>query len=158
MSRSEFEDTLKTITGAIAGQPPGPELQALLNQQFGADSEAFAALAKSCREGAEEGWLCQREHGGIRYGRVLEASPELAGFSVDVVHMSSVRGPYHRHPNGELDLVMPVDGSAKFDGHGAGWVAYGPDSAHYPTVTDGAAYVLYLLPDGAIDFKAKPAE
>ena len=61
-----------------------------------------------------------------------------------------------RCPTGELDLVLPVDDGAKFDGHGAGWVVYDAESAHYPTVTGGAAFVLYLLPGGAIDFKAKP--
>ncbi len=157
MSRSEFEQALKTITRAIAGESPGAELEALLNEQFGAGSDAFATLARACHEGDDEGWLCQREHGGIRYGRAIEATPDLAGYSVDVVRMDDVRGPYHRHPGGELDLVMPIDDAAKFDGRGAGWIAYGPESAHYPTVTGGAAYVLYLLPDGAIDFKAKPA-
>ncbi|MEK7820796.1 MAG: DUF4863 family protein, partial [Pseudomonadota bacterium] len=33
---------------------------------------------------------------------------------------------------------------------------YAAGSAHYPTVTGGAALVLYLLPGGAIEFtKAK---
>jgi hypothetical protein len=70
--------------------------------------------------------------------------------------MDSLAGPYHRHPNGEIDAIMPLDDAAEFDGHPAGWVVYGPDSAHYPTVSGGKALVLYLLPDGAIDFKAKP--
>jgi hypothetical protein len=51
---------------------------------------------------------------------------------------------------------MPIDPDAAFDGSGAGFCVYGPDSAHYPTVRGGAALVLYLLPDGAIDFKARP--
>ena len=42
--------------------------------------------------------------------------------------------------------------AARFDGHGAGWVVYGPGSAHSPTVTGGRALVLYLLPQGAIEF------
>ena len=74
------------------------------------------------------------------------------GFSVDVVQMDNVSGGHHRHPNGEIDLVMPVDASAQFDGHRAGWVVYGPDSAHVPTVTGGKALVLYLLAQGAIEF------
>ncbi len=47
---------------------------------------------------------------------------------------------------------MPVTPEAKFDGRGAGWCVYEPGSAHHPTVTGGAALVLYLLPDGEIDF------
>ncbi len=47
---------------------------------------------------------------------------------------------------------MPVTPEAKFDGRGAGWCVNEPGSAHHPTVTGGEALVLYLLPDGEIDF------
>ena len=66
--------------------------------------------------------------------------------------MSSIAGPRHVHPQGEIDLVMPLDPQARFDGHGAGWVVYGSGSAHAPTVTGGRALVLYLLPAGQIQF------
>ena len=49
---------------------------------------------------------------------------------------------------------MPIDAGAKFDGHPAGWVVYPPGSAHTPTVSGGAALVLYLLPGGEIEFTA----
>ncbi len=93
--------------------------------------------------------MSDTEAGGIKYGRVIR---ELDGFSVDVVQMKEVAGPHHRHPTGEIDMIMPVRGAAKFDGHGVGWVVYGPDTAHRPTVSDGEALVLYLLPGGEIDF------
>ncbi|MCG3102208.1 DUF4863 family protein, partial [Enterobacter sp. DRP3] len=54
--------------------------------------------------------------------------------------------------NGEVDMIMPVTDAARFDGHGAGWLVYGPGSAHRPTVTQGRALVLYLLPGAAIEF------
>ena len=66
--------------------------------------------------------------------------------------MCNLAGPHHVHPNGEIDLIMPLDATAQFDGHGAGWLVYPPGSAHPPTVTGGRALVLYLLPDGAIEF------
>ena len=47
---------------------------------------------------------------------------------------------------------MALDCEAIFDDHGAGWVVYGPGSSHNPTVTDGRALVLYLLPEGKIEF------
>ena len=48
---------------------------------------------------------------------------------------------------------MPMDGSdARFDGRPAGWLVCPPGSAHRPTVTQGRALVLYLLPEGAIHF------
>lgn len=56
------------------------------------------------------------------------------------------------HPHGEIDLVMPQEGDARFDGQGAGWTVYGPGSAHRPTVRGGRALVLYLLPQGEVRF------
>ncbi|MDH5491522.1 MAG: DUF4863 family protein [Myxococcales bacterium] len=156
MSRAEFDARIEEITAAIAGSPLDPALRAALEASFGPESAAFASLLEACRSGEAEGWICPQEHGGIRYGRVVQASERTHGFSVDVVWMRDVRGPYHRHPKGEIDLVMPLEPEARFDGHGAGWWVYGPESAHYPTSSGGAAYVLYLLPEGAIDFKAKP--
>jgi hypothetical protein len=99
--------------------------------------------------------LCQHEHGGVRYGRVIKAGDATHGFSVDVVDMDNVVGPHHRHPGGEIDMIMPTTPDAKFDGHGRGWFVYPADSAHRPTVSDGRALVLYLLPGGAIEFTGK---
>jgi hypothetical protein len=45
-----------------------------------------------------------------------------------------------------------VEGAA-FDGVSDGWKVYEPGSVHCPTVTGGSAYVMYLLPEGAIEFK-----
>lgn len=128
------------------------DLQAWLNAQHGALSPLYAALKASCIAGVSAGWLCNREAGGIRYGRIFKPDAELAGFSVDVVEMRDIAGPHHVHPQGEIDLVMPLDGEARFDGHPAGWVVYPAGSAHRPTVSTGRALVLYLLPQGAIQF------
>ena len=49
-------------------------------------------------------------------------------------------------------MIMPLSDDAKFDGNGVGWLVYEPNSAHQPTVTDGKAIILYLLPEGAIEF------
>ena len=154
--QQEFQDLIATVTGAIAGRAVSPELADYLNTEFGPLSETFGAIARACRDGVAAGWMCDNEMGGIKFGRVIKPDPALAGFSVDVVQMKDLKGPFHGHPNGEIDLIMPIDGTAEFDGQGAGWLVYGPDSAHYPTVSGGEALVLYLLPDGAIDFKAKP--
>jgi hypothetical protein len=102
--------------------------------------------------------MCDREAGGIRYGRVTRPSESAGPFSVDVVHMDDCRGPYHVHPEGEIDMIMPLTGDARFDGAGAGWMVYEPGSAHHPTVRGGSALVLYLLPAGKIEFTSpKPA-
>lgn len=66
--------------------------------------------------------------------------------------MENIAGPHHVHPQGEIDLIMPVDGDAQFDDRPAGWLVCPPGSAHRPTVTRGRALVLYLLPNGEIEF------
>jgi hypothetical protein len=76
----------------------------------------------------------------------------MAGFSVDVVDITELVGNHHRHPTGEIDLIMPVDPDAKFDGRGAGWLVYPPGSGHRPTVSAGRALILYLLPAGRIEW------
>lgn len=152
MSETDLRQQIIDLTAAIAGRALDANLQDWLNDNHGTGSETFERLRNSCRRGVTEGWLCQHEAGGIRYGRVFKPADDLQGFSVDVVDMNEVVGPHHAHPNGEIDLVMPSEGDARFDGHGAGWVVYPPGSAHHPTVSGGRALVLYLLPAGSIEF------
>ena len=158
MSKEDFRAQIAAITKAIAGRPLDGDLGDYLNDGFGASSDAFQAIETACRAAVAEGWMCDQEAGGVKYGRVFAAGPQTDGFSVDVVQMADVKGPYHGHPNGEIDMIMPTEPSAQFDGMGAGWLVYGPGTAHYPTVGGGEALVLYLLPDGAIDFKATPPD
>jgi uncharacterized protein DUF4863 len=151
-AQQAFSDAVAIITARIAVQPLDDSLLAFLNENFPPGGEAFDDLAELCRQGIDDGWLCDREQGGIKFGRIIKPGPDTNGFSVDVVEMDDIRGPYHGHPNGEIDMVIPVTTDAEFDGHGQGWKVYEADSAHYPTVSGGKAIVLYLLPDGAIDF------
>ena len=149
---ASFLHLMHRITSSIAGLPLDDALRARLNRDMGAGSDIYRDGFAACRQGVAEGWMCSREGGGIRYGRVVKPDEGLHGFSVDVVDMDSLAGPHHSHPLGEIDLIMPLDDSARFDGQGAGWLVYGPASAHRPTVTGGQALVLYLLPAGAIEF------
>ncbi len=153
MSKESFHHLLASLTAEIAGQPLDSELDRWLNRQHGAGSATFERLRQACVDGVAEGWLCEREGGGIRYGRVFKADDALHRFSVDVVDMQDIAGPHHTHPLGEIDLIMPVDDSAAtFDTRPAGWCVYPPGSAHHPTVAAGRALVLYLLPEGQIQF------
>jgi hypothetical protein len=152
MTVDEFKDIVTKVTGAIAGKPVDGALGDELNTTFPAGGDVFAELTQALRTGIDEGWLCAREHGGIKYGRVIEASPETHGFSVDVVEMDDVVGPYHVHPKGEIDMIVPETATANFDGRGKGWLVYQPGTGHKPTVANGKAIVLYLLPDGEIEF------
>lgn len=152
MTPQEFHKLLVPVAKRVQGKALDRALQVDLNQTFPADGLAFKTIERACHAAIAAGWMCDRAAGGIRFGRVIKADGGLADCSVDVVEMESVKGPHHRHPKGEIDMIMPVSPEAKFDGHGAGWLVYGPDSAHHPTVTDGKALVLYLLPGGAIEF------
>jgi Domain of unknown function (DUF4863) len=147
-----FKAQLCALTAQIAGKALDGALDAWLNREHGPTSATFAALKASCQAGVAAGWLCEREGGGIRYGRIFKPAAELHGFSVDVVDMCDIAGPHHVHPNGEIDLIMPIEGDALFDGRGAGWLVCPAGSAHRPTVSQGRALVLYLLPDGQIQF------
>lgn len=152
MSPSLLRQQLAGLTAQIAGRPLDSALDAWLNQVHGADSAIYRSVKAICQAGVAEGWLCDREGGGIRYGRIFKPADDLHGFSVDVVDMHDVAGPHHVHPNGEIDLVMPIEGDALFDGRPAGWLVCPPGSAHRPTVSQGRALVLYLLPQGRIEF------
>jgi Domain of unknown function (DUF4863) len=151
-TRDRFNNLITTVTGFIADRPLNSALEDELNRTFPFDGPHVGDLLECCRLGVAEGWMCSREAGDIRFGRVIKPDAANRGFSVDVVDMKPVAGPHHRHPNGEIDLVMPLEPGARFDGHDAGWLVYGAGSAHSPTVTHGRALVLYLLPQGAIEF------
>ena len=151
-TRETFDALMTRFVGFIGQRPLDKTLEQALDAQFPADGPELQSLRAACVAGISEGWMCNREGGGIRYGRVTKPSEATGGFSVDVVDMNDLRGPHHSHPNGEIDLIMPLESAARFDGKGAGWLVYGPGSAHHPTVTAGRALVLYLLPAGAIEF------
>ena len=121
MSTAEFRDQISQLTAQIAGRPLDADLDAWLNTEHGVGSTTFEQLKSSCETGVAEGWLCDREGGGIRYGRIFKPVPELHGFSVDVVDMQDIAGPHHAHPLGEIDLIMPIGGDAQFDSRPAIW-------------------------------------
>ncbi len=151
-TQAAFREELSALTQRLAGRPLDAELDTWLNTEVGAGSAVYARLKQACEGGVAEGWLCNREGGGIRYGRIFKPADDLHGFSVDVVDMQDIAGPQHSHPNGEIDLLLALEGNALFDGRPAGWIVYPPGSAHRPTVSQGRALVLYLLPQGAIQF------
>ncbi len=155
MPEQDFIELVDRIAGSIAGDPLNAELEAKLNRDFSVSSDEFKQLARLCAEGEQEGWLMAREAGGIRYGRAIKPGAISGNFSVDVVRMKDVRGPHHVHTTGEIGAVFPLEGAPRFDGKPEGWYVYGPGSDHHPTVQGGDAYVLYFLPDGAIEFTGK---
>jgi hypothetical protein len=118
---SEFTHLISGVTKELSRRALDEQLEAHLNQVLPASGAPFQQIFDACRAAIAEGWMCQRSAGGIRYGRVLKPTPDLDQFSVDVVEMNEVVGPHHAHPKGEIDMVMPIDADAQFDGHKAGW-------------------------------------
>ena len=147
-----FVSLITWITALIEGLPLDESLEHILESAFPVNGPVFNEIEALCRTGVAEGWLCAREADGIRFGRPVKPGLETHGFSVDVVEMTDVVGPHHAHPNGEIDMIMPLDEAAAFDGRPRGWKVYEAGTAHRPTVTGGRALVLYLLPEGAIVF------
>ena len=152
MSIEDFNTLMGKIAECIGDKPLDAALETFLNAKCPAESAEFKELTALCIKGEAEGWLMPREAGGIKFGRAIKPDTSAGHFSVDVVRMKDVRGPHHTHTTGEIGAIMPIEGTAKFDSKGVGWYVYPPGSSHHPTVRGGDAYVLYLLPDGAIEF------
>jgi hypothetical protein len=152
MNVEQFRALIEPVAAAVAGRPVAPELAGELDRRFPPDGEQFRAIEAACHAAIAAGWMCSQGGAGRRFGRVIEPGPQTSNLSVDVVDLTDIVGPHHHHPNGEVCMVMPVTPTARFDGKGAGWKVYPPGSAHRPTVTDGRALVLYMLPGGQIEF------
>ena len=149
---ADFRDLVAPITRFAQGRALDAALQRGLNQAFAPDGEPFRLIVEACHAGIAAGWMCSQGDARRRFGRLFEADPVTHGFSIDVVDITDLVGNHHRHPTGEIDMIMPVTPEAKFDGNGAGWLVYAPESGHRPTVTAGRALILYLLPEGRIDW------
>lgn len=152
MNVTEFQALLEPVTNLVSGNAVNSDLAEKLNHQFPPGSTTFDAIETACHEAIAEGWMCSEGGEGRRFGRVVEPSDATGGLSVDVVDLIDIVGPHHRHPTGEICMVMPVTESARFDGVPRGWCVFEPGSDHRPTVTDGEAIVLYMLPEGRIEF------
>lgn len=155
MTPETFQQMMAPIFECTAENDIGSDLEAQLNERHPAGGDFFMALEAACRDAIDAGWMCAQGSDGRRFGRVIEATPQTHNLSVDVVQLTDIVGPHHIHPTGEVCLVMPQTPGALFDGQGAGWCVNPPGSDHFPTVTDGEALVLYLLPGGEIDFTGK---
>ncbi len=155
MQPQEFQDLMKPVFDTVAEGAVDQGLAGRLNAAYPAGSDLFKEIENACLAAIDAGWMCAEGGEGRRFGRVIEAAAETHDLSVDVVQLKDIVGPHHIHPTGEVCLTMPQDADAKFDGQGAGWCVNDPGSGHFPTVTDGEALVLYLLPGGEINFTGK---
>ena len=155
MAQADFEEIMSDVATSIGERTLDDGLAGFLNTTYPADGEVFQKVEALCRDGEREGWLFAREMDGIHFGRIIKPGAQAGRFSVDVVRMPAMKGPHHVHTKGEIGMIMPIEGEAEFDDIPRGWYVYPAGSDHWPTVTKGEAYILYLLPDGEIEFTGK---
>ena len=152
MNVDHFQKLLKPVTDFVSNQALDAALAEKLNRRFPHDEETFENIEAACHKAISDGWMCVQGSKGRRFGRVIESNEDTGGLSVDVVDLENIVGPHHSHPTGEICMIMPVTRDARFDGMARGWCVFEPGSDHRPTVTGGEALVLYMLPEGRIEF------
>ena len=152
MNVDQFQKLLEPIIEFAADKPVDKSLAEKVNSQFPPDGAIFNAIESACHQAILDGWMCSQGGEGRRFGRIIEPSEATGMLSVDVVDLENIVGPHHRHPNGEICMVMPITEGAQFDNTDRGWCVFEPGSSHRPTVSNGEALVLYMLPDGEIEF------
>lgn len=110
-----------------------------------------AALREALLTAVEDGVICHKGKDPVRFSRLAKPGDTAHDLSVDFVQMTG-GGINHRHPRGEINLCFSIEGDAKFDGQPQGWVAFAPETAHVPTVTDGRMLIVYFLPGGEVEW------
>lgn len=153
--RENLESALYTLISFSASldlsQPKVCQKQ--LQEKYPLSDPFIQNILQWTQTGIQEGWICHRENGGIRFSRFLKPESNPEKFSVDAVLMTA-SGPKHTHPLGEVDLCFALEGTPSFDQNKPGWTVYPPNSTHIPTVEGGKMLILYLLPEGQITFHA----
>ncbi|WP_166363525.1 DUF4863 family protein [Pseudomonas akapageensis] len=153
-SKPEMMEAVASLLLFLKDKPLDKQLEAELNEHFGATTEAYAKLLRLLRKGIEEGWACYAQIDGPDYcrGQLAKATDNPNGYSVESGMLRDVQGNYHLHPRGEINMIGPVDDGATFCGSGAGWKVFEPGSQHYPTVKGGKVTMLFFLPGGEIQY------
>jgi hypothetical protein len=156
--KAELLGRVHQLCDDIRAMPLDATLEARLNSEYGARTERYARIAQLLRLGVDEGWAGYANIDGTEYrrGRIAEPSYETADLSVESGLLRDVKGQYHCHTKGEINMIIPLEAGAQFCGHGAGWRVFPPMSEHFPTVT-GRALMMYFLPGGEIEYRPPPA-
>lgn len=145
---------LERLVAFIGTSPLDADLQTRLNREFGPQTEAFQEMKRLLRVGISEEWACYKIIGGDDYrrGRLGEVADGTHDFVIESAKLKDVKGNFHTHPLGEINMIQPLDPDAQFCGAGEGWKVFSPGTSHYPTVTGGACTFIFLLPKGAIEY------
>lgn len=152
--KTELRAHLDALVDFIGDSPLDDRLEARLNVDFGPDTPAFQEMTRLLRLGIDEGWACYDIIDGDNYRRGrLGAYPDSTHeFTVESARLKDVKGNYHTHTLGEINMIQPVDPTSTFCGAGVGWKVFAPGTSHYPTVAGGLCTFIFLLPKGAIEY------
>ncbi|HTK35497.1 MAG TPA: DUF4863 family protein [Caulobacteraceae bacterium] len=171
-NRQKLIETSIPFLAEVKDMTPGKSMEQWLNTTYSSESDLHRELSRLIKLGVEEGWAANEEVGGANYrrSRILPPTEETNWFSITAVYMNSadakaidhpeggraLRGQFHAHPYGEINLVAPIDAGAELRGlngwQGAGWTAPDPGSRHYPEARGGALIALFYLPAGRIAY------
>ena len=148
-------ETFRPLLEAAQGLDLGDRVRAQveLGRRLDPKSKLARELSAKLVQLCSEGKIANRGELPVKWGRVSKATPETLDQSIDVVLMNGP-GPRHRHPAGEVNFCIAVDGAPTFDGQPPGWVVLERNSTHVPTVQGGSMLIVYLLPRGEIEFQA----
>lgn len=157
--KPELMAAIAELIAFIGDDPLDAKLEARLNDRYGPSTERFLAIQRLIRIGIDEGWSCYEEIDGADYrrGRLGQDTSSIHEFTLESAMLKDVRGNYHRHPLGEINMIQPLDPEGQFCGSGAGWRVFAADTSHFPTVTGGRVTFLFLLPKGQIEYRDRPA-
>ena len=179
MSKSQFTNSKAELVALfipllqdVKDMTPVIALEQWLNTKHSAESDLYKDLARLMTLGVQDGWAADTEVAGRRYRRSRVSAPceETLFFSATAVLLDSTqntqknpegsfRADYHRHPYGEINLVVPLNEGAALAGPNGwcygGWTAPEPGSRHFPEVKGGAVISLTFLPAGRIAFDAE---
>ena len=72
MSKARFEELMGELAASIDERMVDAALASFLNASLPADDEPFGEIQALCAEGERDGWICEREAGGIKFGRVIK--------------------------------------------------------------------------------------
>jgi 2-hydroxylaminobenzoate mutase len=124
--------------------PLDADLHTYLNAHYGTQTVGYKTLSRLLKLGVEEQWAAYVEIEGPDYrrGRISEPARETADMSVESGLLRDVKGQYHCHTNGEINMIISLEPGANFCGTGAGWRVFPPLSEHFPTV-QGRALMLF---------------
>lgn len=164
-TRRALIDRIRPFLEETKNRTAGIDLEEWLNTHYGPGTLFYEDISRYIRAGVDEGWAANIEIDGprLRRSRLAEPSDETHYFSITVVYMNAqsyLRGQYHLHPYGEVNMIVPIDPDAQLKGpsgwSGAGWTAPAPASHHYPEARNGALIALVFLPAGRISQDIEP--